>query len=531
MSDGLVTVQKIQEWIDLVKSGCGVIMEVTLDTLQDRDAWSERFKGASTNAGFFDGLMIEAAIDTATAAHNAEVKVSAIETYIEGMKAKFMSSQDAPAEEGSGSLQLFEANFTGANFWGTPTGFMWTSCTNKVVRLTFEIEKTDEATKAWRALCIALDHRNTRHKITPPRGLRQLEFGKAKSNAKLTPHTGPRQEVPSVQNFRLTTSDGMRNTYLAMAEPWKNNKEGSKVYAEKKSLGTQVSIDCDDTSGFGADAVIAYLLKNQPSLLQMAMTLAGYWYEQVKVKKVGQPGGSNKPHEQYIDVTAQQLMQFQNRAEAGKKGGYHNDEIVERGKEIAMLQRMTIPKVTVKKWNPTTKRTEPQKIKISALFVIQTIEQRLADDGYEGSVAIRYHIGEELYEWLCGENPIYARLSTKILRYNSHTHRYHILLGVALANYERTNRKHRKSGIPITLPALLEYAGIEIPERNIDRFLERIEKAINDLHEDDVWPGVKIEIPRDTSEPARIWLSKGKVIVPPSRFIDEDQQELQLLPS
>jgi hypothetical protein len=251
-------------------------------------------------------------------------------------------------------------------------------------------------------------------------------------------------------------------------------------------------------SGFGPERAIHQITKYGASAAQTFLTMAGYWLHQNPW-----PAAS---HETYVTAYASDLLRFQGRKET-PRGGYHRRDLLAKARDVYLLSRISVPRTeqVVYENGQRVVRT----LRIGRLLSLESLDvshslgpPEIGDEGAAASdepralVQFRYHLGREVYDWVCGDRPQYAQISRKLLAYHPVRQKYQILLGFCLAYYDRVNRKHRTSDVRrISLPALLNLAAIEVPEKRIAAFLTSIEDALDDLSRDGVLPGLRLQKP------------------------------------
>ena len=326
----------------------------------------------------------------------------------------------------------------------------------------------------------------------------------ALSRQKLFGRTGAKPQIKPAEQLRLPMTEYAKDALMGLGRGIFIPTEGrDAVFTE---IGeAQLRIECDPT-GFDTIRAIEMLAAYGPATMQTFLGLMGLWMEH----------NAGASHETYFTAHASDLMRYMGRKEL-TGGSYHTADQMQKGREIYILSRATIPRATVQRYNTKKKMRESQTVSMDRLIHVKTLTaQRTLEDGQEiqSCIEFRYHPNEEMYEMLCGSSPQFAEVSGKLLAYHPITHKYHILLGFGLAFYDKVNRRAGDAQRKISLPALLRLAGIDVPKRNVDKFLERIQKAIQGLSKDEVILGAQLDCPQDSSLSARQQLAAGSVVFP-----------------
>lgn len=295
--------------------------------------------------------------------------------------------------------------------------------------------------------------------------------------------TGERVKASLPDSMRLPTARTAHDTMTAFFAPntWRPNETGTAIFAQRNE--TQVMLDCDDAIGFGPERAIQQIAQHGPATAQTFLALAGLWLRDNK----------GRSHETYMTVGASDLLRFQGRKPSSNHG-FDIDEIMAKGRDVWVLSRISVPKAEAVTYKSGK---QVRSLSIGPLFMVQAfdVQQTLEPGEVKSVVRFRYHMGRELFDWLCGEKPQFAEVSGKLLAYHPTRQKLQILLGFSLAYYDRVNDKQRRTEHKITLPALLNMAGLEIDKTNPKRFLEQVEDALRELGSDGVIPGIALQKP------------------------------------
>lgn len=302
--------------------------------------------------------------------------------------------------------------------------------------------------------------------------------------AKQRRRRGKRLVVKPADSVRAVTAESGKNALVAIAKGAFLPVEGAPaIWTEHE--GTQVRIECDTEAGFGVNTALNTLARHGASVTQTYIAMAGLWMQKCPVE----------PYDNKITASVTDLMRFMRRRTTSG-GGYNNDDIMARGRDVYVLMNTNVHKARTTTW-PNGKPKD-RELEVVRLAIIESLAAQLPIDGSNrpSVVEFKYHLGEEMHEWLCGRNPQYVEVSGKLLEYNPLLQEYHILLGLALAFYDRVNRKQNKLGPRrLKLTALLNLAAKEVPAKNTARFFGQVQKALADLDVDGVIPKVKLILP------------------------------------
>ena len=316
--------------------------------------------------------------------------------------------------------------------------------------------------------------------------------------------TGPKPQALPASRVRLGTSEYFKDVMMGL-------HRGQFVPTESRDgvftqIGnTQLCIECDDASGFDALRAVELLATYGPATMQTFLGLMGLWLE----------NNTGATHETYYTARASDLMRYMHRRESGG-GGYNTEDQMQKGREVYLLSRAAVPHATSKRHRNGKQVVET--ISLDRLIHVQSVTaQRTLEEGKEiqSILEFRYHPNKEMHEMLCGDTPQFAEVSGKLLAYHPVREKYQIVIGFGLAFYDRVNRKHSRQLHKIDLPSLLTLAGIEIPAKNVSRFLEQIQAAVEKLDTDGVVSGARLHIPQDSSLPSRQQLAASAIVFPP----------------
>lgn len=316
--------------------------------------------------------------------------------------------------------------------------------------------------------------------------------------------TGQRLRATLPTLFRIPATEPARDALSALFAPhrWRVSEGGTALSAQM-SATQQVVIECDDMTGFGPERAAQQIARHGASAAQTFLAMAGLWQER----------NPDRPHETYLTAHASDLLRYQQRRET-PRGGYHRDDLLAKARDVYLLSRISLPRAGVATFeNGQQQRTVVRSLSLGRLLSLESLEaqettvttggeeEEGAADMVSSLVQFRYHLGREVYEWVCGENPQYQNISGKILTYHPVRQKYQILLGFCLAYYDRVSRRNGPQPTrPIRLPALLDLAAIPLPEKRIAAFLSSIEEAIRDLARDGVIPGARLQKPADWAD-------------------------------
>jgi hypothetical protein len=274
---------------------------------------------------------------------------------------------------------------------------------------------------------------------------------------------------------------------------WQVDSEGGAIRAQRGE--THVQLDCDDITGLSPEQAIRQIAKHGASVAQTFFALVSLWTER-------NPAAS---HETYMTVYASDLLRYQNRKET-RRGGYHAEDILAKGRDIYLLSRISVPTASVTAYDGG--RREARTLSLGRLLSLESLEvaQETIKDANGHATAgtsivrFRYHLGREVHSWVGGNSPQYARLSGKLLTYHPVRQKYQVLLGFCLGYYDRVNRKNPQEVRRIGLPALLNLAAVDIPQKRIAEFFSSLEEALEDLSRDGVIPGLRLHKPANWHE-------------------------------
>jgi hypothetical protein len=301
--------------------------------------------------------------------------------------------------------------------------------------------------------------------------------------------TGPRLRATLPEYLRVPTALPARDALSLLFAPrlWEADTVGGAVSARRGE--THVRVECDEAVGFGPEQAVHHIAKHGASVAQTFFALVGLWLEK---------NGEGASHETYLTAYASDLLRFQERKQT-RRGGYHSADILAKGQDLYLLSRISIPTASVMRVDGgVSGGREVRALSLGRLLSLESLEmaQDTSVGGGGSMVRFRYHLGRQVWEWVGGDRPQYALVSGKLLTYHPGRQKYQVLLGFCLAYYDRAGN-HQDAVRRISLPALLDLAGLPVPPRGIAEFLVSIEEALQELARDGVLPGLRLHKPAD----------------------------------
>lgn len=298
--------------------------------------------------------------------------------------------------------------------------------------------------------------------------------------------TGTRLQAKPAEMMRLPMSMPIKNTFTSLFNPdFKITAGGDAIFMQTGD--TQIRIDCDDAIGFGPSQALQEVTKHGAAAVQTLLGLLNLWLSRRK----------GAPHNAYLEARASDGLRFMGRKDTGR-GGYSNEDLMTFGRRVYLLSRISVPQAKHLQYDGNGK---PKTVTLSVgpLLVVEELDVQLSfeDDGRRCTLRFNYHPGKYLHEWVCGEHPQFADVSAKLLRYHPERQKYHILLGFCLLHFDKVNRKNGGRGGKrrLSLEALLRQACEPVPERNAARFLDSIDRAMQDLAADGIIPDLALVRP------------------------------------
>jgi len=324
---------------------------------------------------------------------------------------------------------------------------------------------------------------------------------------------GKRLDIKVPDLLQMATANPIKDTVVSMGGnvvPWTEAEDGEGLVA---SCGeTRLRLDYDELFDLGAETALRSIAKQGPALVQTLLALACLWLEQNR----------GKSHETYLTACASDVLRYQGRGEK-ENGGYARDDTEEKGRQVYLLSRINIVRGEVRRYtsvgNGKRGKESIETKRIGPLIVLKELQCERHESSVgnlKSVISFRYHLNEQLYEWLCGtEQPQFTKVSGRLLRYHPVRQKYHILLGFCLAYYSRVNQSYNHSKLNIKLPSLLKLAALDVPALNVPDFLASLRTAFADLAKDGVIPGLIVDIPENSSLSAREQIVGGALEYPP----------------
>jgi len=217
-----------------------------------------------------------------------------------------------------------------------------------------------------------------------------------------------------------------------------------------------------------AEWALNHMNKQSPAVQQAFLGLIALWFHEI-------PSGASS--DTYYTCKVTDLLRFMGKSQRAG-GSYDSEAVLKMGEHIKVIQGLIVHRAIKNTYIRAKKGTITEKTEMSYIPIsIETIETKTETDANgnlvsEPSIEFSFHPSKEIYEAIRGSEKQFISTLPALLKYHPVRQKYHVSLGIALLTYQRMNQKNRGNE-EISLSALLGLAEIQIPDRNLPRFLGR----------------------------------------------------------
>lgn len=298
-----------------------------------------------------------------------------------------------------------------------------------------------------------------------------------------TPH---RPRRPRTTLVRLPTAASARHVVAALADRdgWQPTTDRAQIVCTPRTGDADVSIacSCEPPDAYTSERALDAVAQFGAAAAQVLFGLANMWLERNR----------NLPYDRYVEASVSDLLRYMGRAEK-RKGGYARDDLLAYGHIVYMLSNLSVPRTEAFQRGRERGR-ERHIIRIERLINVEyfEMEESLFPGGRNAVLRFKYHLGSEVHSWLCGPRPQYRDISGRLLQYHPRRERFHILVGFALAFYDRANARRARGDHRIHLASLLRLIGEDVPDLHPSRYVAQVRRAIDGLRADGVIPGIRL---------------------------------------
>ncbi|MEK3853910.1 helix-turn-helix domain-containing protein [Cytobacillus sp. FSL H8-0458] len=212
----------------------------------------------------------------------------------------------------------------------------------------------------------------------------------------------------------------------------------------------------------------------------------------------------------------------------GRRGGYEEKQRRQILKSLSIIQKLWIAldkTIVYEKGKPAETKLNGR----AFLFVDSSGKECFLTEGAKDK-KIRYKVDQVFSRYLFGSGRQVALLPLKVLQYDPYRKTWEKRLGRYLSWRWRIQARKGDYLQPNKVSTLLEAIGAELNERTPSRTRDRLEKALDTLHEDGLiesWHYEKWEEPiADLKGWARVW-ENSMIIIKPPEFITEQYRTIR----
>ena len=216
---------------------------------------------------------------------------------------------------------------------------------------------------------------------------------------------------------------------------------------------------------------------------------------------------------------------------SGRRGGYHNHQRREIARHIDLLANTWIRvfERTVTEIAEGKKGTYRKRTKWAGESRVVIVSNRVGPVNPSGDLeprAWKIRPGDVFAQFLIGPGRQTALISQKALHYDPYRQYWEKRITRFLAFLWRIRRGRKDYLAPISVGALLQGAGLQVDKRNPKKSRGRMEKALNQLSQDDVIRSWRY-VPQVNGRPAgrkgwlETWVSWKVQIEPPQEIVEQ----------
>lgn len=311
--------------------------------------------------------------------------------------------------------------------------------------------------------------------------------------------SGPRGNITAATTIRIPTSSTATKALVSII----NTKLWSEQAADEQLI-TKVPVDglrvnLGNAIGFNAETAIAHLTRHGASVVQTFLTLASIWREQA----------GNASYDTYVEVFASDILRHQGRQQT-PRGGYHQADTLSKGRDVFILSRLLMPMGVADKG---------EGVKFARFISVEQLETKVSPGTSESYVRFRFHLGEPFGHWMSMLDRGSWEVAGKLLQYHPQRQKYHILLGICLANLAWKSRYEGHTAAVVPLRELLMLSHLHQHGHRPGAFVSSLEDALQDLNRDGILPGVRLVKPdgwmdMPAAQQARAILDRSVVSIP-----------------
>lgn len=199
-------------------------------------------------------------------------------------------------------------------------------------------------------------------------------------------------------------------------------------------------------------------------------------------------------------------------------GGYRPEQKEEARRHILALNHIWVQSEE----EVYEARGRKKRVRVDSRLLEVALESEPGSDGTLEPYAFRIAPGEWARSYLGTHNRLTAQLLQPVMAYDPYRQRMAMRLGIYLASQWRIRASSRNYEQPWRVKTLLAGASLDLPERNLQRFRDQLENALDQLQEDGVIAAWEYE--RDSALPDRqwfpLWLDWTVRITPPQEIVE-----------
>jgi len=216
----------------------------------------------------------------------------------------------------------------------------------------------------------------------------------------------------------------------------------------------------------------------------------------------------------------------------GARGGYEAEQRLETLKTISHLQNVWVTMAMLPGYGKKGRGRNANRVLQSRAFVITDRAGQLRLDGFMDVDSFMFRPGDVLARVLFGPGRQTALMSAMALRYNPYKQTWEKRLTRYLSWQWRCRAKNDNYTQPFKVSTLLEAAGQLIDARRPIRSRERLEKALDTLHQDQVISGWQYDRWDESDGALKGWATtwqQATILIEPPDVIRDQYRKLEYM--
>lgn len=311
--------------------------------------------------------------------------------------------------------------------------------------------------------------------------------------------SGPRGVITAADSIRIPTSPTATKALISIINTklWSEQTSDEQLVTKAPIDGVRVNLS--NAIGFDAQTAISHLTRHGASVVQTFLTLASIWRDQA----------GDARYDTYVEVFASDILRHQGRQQT-PRGGYHQTDTLSKGRDVFLLSRLLVPIDPDEAGGAT---------KLSRFISVDQLETKVSPGTTESYVRFKFHLGEPFQYWMSSLDNGSWDVAGRLLQYHPQRHKYHVLLGICIANIAWKSRFDGHTAAVVPLQEVLKMAHLHQHGHRPGAFVSSLEDALQDLNRDGILPGIRLTKPDDwmdmpAAQQARAILDRSVISIP-----------------